>query len=99
MSTFLDPAIRVHFDLAVLRPAEADGKRKLQFPTLGFLADRLQRSLSQQTQFKRRHLPFHAEKQTIIHEIRIVDSVEVHQHRGDQAAQSDQVMPVAAVPR
>jgi len=48
MSTFLDPAIRVHFDLAVLRPAEADGKRKLQFPTLGFLADRLQRSLSQQ---------------------------------------------------
>src|SRR5437879_2033684 len=73
MKAFLNPAIWVHFDLAVLRPAEADGKTKLQFATPGLLAHRLQRSLSQQTQFERRHLSFHAQKQAVIHQIRIVD--------------------------
>src|SRR5207249_3348606 len=43
--------------------------------------------------------PFNAEKQTMIHEIRIVESIEVHQHRAHQAAHPDQVMPVATVPR
>src|SRR5579875_670091 len=99
MKAFLDPAIGVLLDFAGLRPVEAHGKKKLQLAPASLLTNRLQRSLSQQTQFERRHLSFHAEKQTIIDEVRIVDSIEVHQHRACQAAQPDQVVPVAAVPR
>jgi hypothetical protein len=55
INALLDPAIRVHLNLAALRPAEAHGKKKLQFAPPRFLADRFQRSLSQQTQFELRH--------------------------------------------
>src|SRR3984893_8669545 len=95
----LHTLIRMFFYFAARCPTQTHGKKELQFAAASLLADCLLGALPQQTQFGLTHSPLHPKKQTIIHDIRIVDSIEIHQDRSDHATQLDQMMPVAAVAR
>jgi len=60
------------------------GKIKLQFAPPGLLADGFG-DLCRSSSVNAAHLSFHAQEQTIIHQIRIVDSIESSKHRAHQA--------------
>src|ERR1700739_1393166 len=79
LNRLLHALIGILLDLAARVPTETDGQEKLQFTALGLLQDCFPRPLPEEIQFELGHGALHPKEQTIIHEIRIVDSVEVHQ--------------------
>src|SRR5213593_588753 len=63
------------------------------------LANRFRRALAKQVQFKLRHGPSEAQKQTIVNERRIVDTVRVHQDGAKHSTHLNEMVPVATVTR
>src|SRR5271157_1748214 len=95
----LHALVGILFDVATGIPVEAHRQDEPQFAAAGLLADGRLRSLAEQVQFKFRHGALQTQEQTIIDDIRIVDSIKVHYHRSHHATQLDQVMPVPAITR
>ena len=81
--------------LAVPDVADWDGQAKLAAPRLG--ARRIEHARAQDAELEFADAALHPEQQAVVGAARVVDAVHVDDESFDEAAEFEQVMPVAAV--
>jgi hypothetical protein len=95
----LDAAIRVLLEALIVALAVADRGHHDQFAALGLRAPRLERALAQQVELVLVEAPLEPEQQSVVAGARGVHGLLVDQHRVDDAADLDELLPLAAVAR
>ena len=75
------------------------GNRIRSSPRPGFLPNGFQGPLAEQVQLEFTHGAFEAQEQAVVDEAGIVDAIRIDDDGAHHAAQLDQVVPIAAVPR
>ena len=93
----LDTHVRIEFDLIGGAPAQAHRQLKTEFTSLGLLANRLYRALTENAQLEFTHRSPQPQNEAIIDDPRVVDALRIDQHCAHQPAELDQMMPVSAV--
>ncbi len=77
MHGMLHTAVRIHLDLAVLSPSEADRQTELQLTSACLLPNGFERSLPQQIQLELAHRSLEPEQQPVIQNARIIDPIRI----------------------
>src|SRR5262245_40448380 len=95
----LDPSIRIFFQPLLLCLDKSAGRRDDQFPSSCLLPPRFPGTLSQQVQLVFVQTPFYAQQQPVITLPRGIHGLLVNQHRIDNTANFDQLLPLPAVAR
>ncbi len=80
-------------------PDVANGNADAQFAALGLGAGRLEHARPDHAQLELADAALHAQQQTIVGAAWVVDTIQIDDPSLDQAAQLQQVMPVAAIAR
>jgi hypothetical protein len=91
--------VGVERDAVVAHPHVADSDVEEEFAAARFLPQCLERALAQDGQLQLAHRALHAEQQPVVRQPRVVDAVLVREQASDQAAELQQRVPVAAIPR
>jgi len=93
----LDAQVRLLLECALFAPLEAHRNEESQLASGRLLMPRLVGALTKQRQLELAHRALEAEQQPVVAQARIVDALGIDEQRSYQAAQSDQMVPVAIV--
>src|SRR5262249_48877824 len=94
---FLDAQVGIEAETDLTMPDVADRHADAQFAAARLRAGGVEHARTEHAEFELADGALHAEQETIIRSARIIDAVQVDDARVDQAAQLEEVMPVAAV--
>ena len=95
----LDTEVGIEAETNLAMPDVADRHADAQHAGARFGAGSVEHARTQHAQFKLADRALHAEQKSIIRPARIVDAIQVDDARLHQAAELQQVMPIAAVAR